>query len=300
MGGMEAPPGCYYRTPCPDPRPLGAGGMHTMGGREGPQGATLEHHVRTQGPSVRDACTPRAGEKAPRVLLSHTMCGLKAPRCGTHAHHGREGGPPGCYYRTPWAGGRPPRLLLSNTVCGPKAPRSGRHARDGRDGGPPLCPLPNTMCGNQALGWPPLGCWKKASPFQTSQWLLGANLECFFSSLGGSDPPPPPPPHPGGAGLGPPGGQGERLGVADKPHLSHGPECRSEKFGSWDRWGFGKRTSKPPCMGMPRGTDEQVRCCQRLHYQVPYIGQGSFGVALCIASQVREPRHAHSRGGRCS
>ena len=190
-----------------------------------------------------------------------------------------------------------------------QGPSVREHAHDGRDGGPPLCPLPNTMCGNQALGWPPLGCWKKASPFQTSQWLLGANLECFFSSLGGSDPPPPPPPHPGGAGLGPPGGQGERLGVADKPHLSHGPECRSEKFGSWDRWGFGKRTSKPPCMGMPRGTDEQVRCCQRLHYQVPYIGQGSFGVAYALLRKsvnlvmpipggvgVRDPLSATTRG----
>ncbi|KAK8536598.1 hypothetical protein V6N13_104057 [Hibiscus sabdariffa] len=34
-----------------------------------------------------------------------------------------------------------------------------------------------------------------------------------------------------------------------------------------------------PGHGRPKGKETLGRCCQLLHYQVPYIGQGSFGVA---------------------
>ncbi|KAL4296847.1 hypothetical protein GQ457_12G013350 [Hibiscus cannabinus] len=47
-------------------------------------------------------------------------------------------------------------------------------------------------------GWRPARFRKKVSPFQTFQCLLGVELGCFFSSLGGSDPPPHRPPS-GGA-----------------------------------------------------------------------------------------------------
>ncbi|KAK8616670.1 hypothetical protein V6N13_116640 [Hibiscus sabdariffa] len=56
-----------------------------------------------------------------------------------------------------------------------------------------------------------------------------------------------------------------------------------------------------PGHGRPKGKEKHERCCQRLHYHVPYIGQGSFGVAYaslgksaswpCLVGRgVRDPR----------
>ncbi|KAK8544006.1 hypothetical protein V6N13_056449 [Hibiscus sabdariffa] len=50
-GREEGPLGCYSSTPSADSMPLGAGGKHTMGGRNAPSGATIAHHVRTRCPS---------------------------------------------------------------------------------------------------------------------------------------------------------------------------------------------------------------------------------------------------------
>ncbi|KAK8523696.1 hypothetical protein V6N12_013781 [Hibiscus sabdariffa] len=66
--------------------PLGAGGKDTIGGRKTPSGATPAHHVRTQGPSVREegplGCYP-----------AHHMLEERPPSCATPAHHVREGSP---------------------------------------------------------------------------------------------------------------------------------------------------------------------------------------------------------------
>ncbi|KAK8555341.1 hypothetical protein V6N12_009489 [Hibiscus sabdariffa] len=95
--------------------PSGALLPHTMRGlkaplygRKAPSGATPAHHVRTQGPSVREASTPGAGGRPRPVLLPHTMCGLKAPRCGRQSLHVRAQGPSVWEACTPYAGGKGP------------------------------------------------------------------------------------------------------------------------------------------------------------------------------------------------
>ncbi|KAK8666666.1 hypothetical protein V6N13_007198 [Hibiscus sabdariffa] len=84
IGGGRPPRVLYSRTPCADSRPLCAGGRpprvlqpHTMCGLKAPSGATPAHHVRTQGPSVREASTPCACSRALGVGGMHTICGRK-------------------------------------------------------------------------------------------------------------------------------------------------------------------------------------------------------------------------------
>ncbi|KAK8562368.1 hypothetical protein V6N12_010451 [Hibiscus sabdariffa] len=107
---------------------------HTMSGlkaplcgRKAPSGATPAHHVRTQGPSVREASTPGAGGRPRRVLLPHTMCGLKAPRCGRQSLHVRAQGPSVWEACTPYAGGKGPLLWYSRTPCGGRRALGGHH-----------------------------------------------------------------------------------------------------------------------------------------------------------------------------
>ncbi|KAL4298005.1 hypothetical protein GQ457_12G013580 [Hibiscus cannabinus] len=138
-GREEGPLGCYYRTPCADSMPLGAGGKHTIGGRKTPIGCPL----------------------------SHTMCELMAPRCGRQAHRGREEGPLRCYYRTPCAdslplgagrkhtiGGRktPIGCPLFYTICELMAPRCGRQANRGREEGPLGCYYRTPCADSMPLG----------------------------------------------------------------------------------------------------------------------------------------------------
>ncbi|KAK8700948.1 hypothetical protein V6N13_019338 [Hibiscus sabdariffa] len=66
-----------------------------------------------------------------------------------------------------------------------------------------------------------------------------------------------------------------------------------------------------PGHGQPKGKEKLERCYRSLHYQVPYIGQGSFGVAYAslgksepwpcpVGGGVRDPRSAnHSRLWSC-
>ncbi|KAK8530365.1 hypothetical protein V6N13_077727 [Hibiscus sabdariffa] len=51
-----------------------------------------------------------------------------------------------------------------------------------------------------------------------------------------------------------------------------------------------------PGHGRPKGKETLGRCCQLLHYQVPYIGQGSFGVAYASLGKS-EPWPCPSRWG---